>query len=320
MSKTFVSVGIICYNQAHFIEKAIVSVLNQKTDYSMELLICDDASEDNTSDIVNTYIEKSAIPINYLRLPDRNGPLANGHQFLKAAKGKYICWLDADDYWDFEYKVQMQIDFLESNPDYSGCFHDAKIISDIDTNNDISNQLNEQTHGRWKRYSQFNTYQPDFYPWDVLQRKIIPTASLIVRNRDLSSFFACYSNVNLSVSWALQLELIKNSKFKYFNQEWSVYYDHAKGFSKSFDLVTFKLNNINILSKLIDDEYYCHLKNNVYRAIANEYFFLLHSSEAQNRNKMEYLKYCKEYKKWIEKATKEEIESFKAIHKQKNKK
>lgn len=314
------SIGIISCNHAAFISKAILSVFEQKTSYTIELIICDDASDDNTAEVVHKLILKSPFKIVFLESKIRIGPLLNGLNFVQNAKGKYICWLDADDYWDFEHKIQTQIDFLESNPDYSGCFHDAKIISEIELDTEISVQLTEQTHGRWKRYSQFNTYQPDFYPWDVLQRRIIPTASLVVRNRDISSFFERYSDVNLSVSWALQLELIKNSKFKYFNQEWSVYYDHAKGFSKSFDLVTFKLNNINILSKLIDDEYYCHLKNNVYRAIANEYFFLLHSSEAQNRDKMEYLKYCNEYKKWVEKATKEEIESFKNIHKQKNKK
>lgn len=320
MGTPILTIGIISFNQAHFIERAILSVLNQKTDYSMELLVCDDASDDNTSDIVNTYLEKSAIPISYLRLPDRKGPLQNGKQFIDAAKGKYICWLDADDYWCFNEKIQKQLDFLESNPDYKGCFHDATIISDIEINEHTSEQLNVQTHGRWKRYSQFNNYQFEFYPWDVLQRKIIPTASLIVRNENLTAFFEKFSDINLSISWALQLELIKNSKFKYFNQEWSVYYDHAKGFSKSFDLVTFKLNNIKILSKLLDDEYYCSLKKDVSRAIANEYFFLLHSSEAQTRSLKEYSSYCKLYSKWAEKATKEEIDSFKAMHKQKNKK
>lgn len=312
------SIGIISCNQAEFIVKAINSVFEQKTSYVIELIICDDASDDATDKVVNEMMPKSPFKWVYLKNQNRIGPLLTGNNFAKNANGKYLCWLDADDFWCYEFKIQKQIDFLEANNEYKGCFHDAKIISDIQINENTSVQLSEQTHGYWKRYSQFNAYQPDFYPWDVLQRKIIPTASLIVRNVDLSSFFSRHNDINLSVSWALQLELIKNGKFKYFNEEWSVYFDHADGFSKSIDLVTFKLNNIKILSKLIDDDYYSFLKKDVYRAIVNEYFFLLHSSEAQKRGKKEYHSYCKEYSKWSEKATKEEIESFKTAHKLKN--
>lgn len=313
------SIGIISCNQAKFISKALLSVFEQKTSYNIELIICDDASDDNTIEIVNELLLKSPFKYSFIKSKIRTGPLINGLNLIKNANGKYVCWIDADDYWCYEEKIQKQLDFLELNPDFMGCFHDAKIISDIQINENTSEQLSEQTHGCWKRYSQFNTYQSDFFPWDVLQRKIIPTASLIVRNENLTAFFERFSDVNLSVSWALQLELIKNSKFKYFNEEWSVYYDHAKGFSKSFDLVTFKLNNIKILSLLLEDSYYKNLKKDVYRAIASEYFYLLHSSEAQKRNTKEYLSYCKAYSKWSEKATIAEVESFKAIHKQKNK-
>lgn len=314
------SIGIISCNHAAFISKAILSVFEQKTSYTIELIICDDASDDNIAEVVHKLILKSPFKTVFLESKIRTGPLLNGLNFVQNAKGKYICWLDADDYWCFNEKIQKQLDFLESNPDYKGCFHDAKIISDIEINENTLEQLNVQTHGRWKRYSQFNNYQFEFYPWDVLQRKIIPTASLIVRNENLTAFFEKFSDINLSVSWALQLELIKNSKFKYFNEEWSVYYDHAKGFSKSFDLVTFKLNNIKVLLKFLDDDYYRLLKKDVYRAIANEYFYLLHSSEAQKRSAKEYLSYCKAYSKWSEKATIAETDSFKAMHKQKNKK
>ncbi|MEI6346653.1 MAG: glycosyltransferase family 2 protein [Bacteroidota bacterium] len=318
MGTPILSIGIISYNQAEFIEKAINSVMAQQTQYPFELIICDDASEDNTDDIVNGLLRGVSFSTQYVRNKTRKGPLLNGKNFIKHASGKYLCWMDADDYWCYENKIQKQIDFLESNLDYNGCFHDAKIISDIEINEDLSEQLKEQTHGRWKSYSQFNTYQSDFYPWDVLQRKIIPTASLMIRNRDLNHFLEKHLDVNLSVSWALHLELIKNSKFKYFNELWSVYFDHAKGFSKSIDLVTFKLNNIQILFKLLDDAYYSALKKDVYRAIANEYYFLLHSAEAQKRSTKEYRDYCKAYTKWADKATKEDVERFKTTHKLKN--
>ncbi len=311
VSKPELSIGIITYNQGVFLKRTIDSVLEQQTTYSIEIIICDDASEDNTEAIVQIFQREHPKIIQYYKNNTRQGPLLNGKQLWSHAGGKYLCWIDADDYWCYYGKIQTQLDFLENNPEYAGCFHDAQILSDIDSEANIAEQLKIQTHGQWKSYSQFNTYSADFFPWDVLQRKIIPTASLVFRRKNFEAFFELFSNVGLSISWALHLEIIKNSKFKYFNEAWSVYFDHEKGFSKSVDLLTFKLNNIRILLKLLDDDYYKTIVKDVYKAIANEYFYLLHCSDSKRLSKKEYYSYCKAYKKWMEKAIEAEIISFK---------
>ena len=307
MNNPTVSIGIITCNQAQFLKRCIESVLEQEISFSCELIICDDASDDNSESIVSEYFNNSKMPLSYIKNTIRLGPLMNGKNFWENAKGKYLCWLDADDYWCFKKKLENQINFLNINADYNGCFHDAKIISDILLTEKTSSQLKVQTHAYWKYYSQFNKYTPDYYPWDALQRKIIPTASLIFRNNIKKEFFELFRENNLSVSWALHLEIIKNSKFKYFNEVWSVYTDHEKGFSKSIDLLTFKLNNINILLKILNDEYYNSIKKDVFKSIANEYFHLLYCNEARQTGKRQFNYWCKEYKFWTKKALKAEL-------------
>ncbi|NLN73737.1 MAG: glycosyltransferase family 2 protein [Bacteroidales bacterium] len=317
MSEIDISVGIICYNQANFVHKAIQSVLGQKTKYKLELIVCDDASTDNSIEVINDTLKNVKSPNKVLQNPQNMGPLATGTLFLKNANGKYICWIDADDYWIFDKKIETQVDFLENNKDYSACFHDSKIISTI-TDKELSDKaLFQKTHGKWKSYSQFNTYNEELFPWELINRKIIPTASLMVRNGDYLKILEKYKNLSLSISWALQLEFIKNSKFKYFNHAWSVYLDHKDGFSKKFDLVSFKLNNIKILELLLKDEYYQHFKKDIFRSISSEYFHLLHSHEAQVLSKKEYHNFLKKYRFWNKKAIAMEIESFKENFKQK---
>jgi len=47
---------------------------------------------------------------------------------LQAAKGKYIAYLEGDDYWTDNRKLQKQVDFSERHPDYSICFHQVRLI------------------------------------------------------------------------------------------------------------------------------------------------------------------------------------------------
>jgi len=311
MKSPDLTIGISTYNQASFIQRAIESVLAQKTSYEFEIIICDDASTDETESTIDIFTTKYPERIRFIKNKTRQGPLNNAKILFAEAKGRYCCWLDADDYWCYDKKIQTQIDFLENNLSYSACFHDAQIISSIDTDKNSQDQLQVQKHGHWKTYSQFNTYTTDFFPWDVLQRKIIPTASLVFRQVDMHLFFQHNNGINLSVSWALQLEIIKNTKFRYFNEIWSVYLDHAQGYSKSVDLLTFKLNNIEILTRLLEDNYYILIRKDVFKAIANEYFYLLHCNEAKQRSKKEYYSWCKSYEMWMKKAIKEDIKSFK---------
>lgn len=124
-----VSVSIITYNQADFIQKAIDGAINQEVDFRYEIIIGDDASTDGTREILKEYKEKYPDLIK-LHLHDEHweegipGRL-NNITNIRSAKGKYIAFCDGDDYWVSPNKLQKQTDFMEANPAYSFCFHDA---------------------------------------------------------------------------------------------------------------------------------------------------------------------------------------------------
>ena len=123
-----VSVSMVTYNHEKYIAKAIESVLVQKTNFKIELVIGEDCSKDNTRAICVDYKNKNPEIIN-LRLYNKNvGMATNAEENLKACKGKYIALLDGDDYWVDDYKLQKQVDALEKDPSLIGSFTNYSII------------------------------------------------------------------------------------------------------------------------------------------------------------------------------------------------
>lgn len=124
-----VSVVILTFNQAAFIGKTIESALNQTTNFDYEILVGDDFSTDGARDIIldyqNRYPGKVKAVLHSKNL-GQNG-LFNTIETLKLADGQYIAPLDGDDYWTDVNKLQKQVDFMDSHPDYSACFHNALI-------------------------------------------------------------------------------------------------------------------------------------------------------------------------------------------------
>ncbi len=113
-----VSILMITYNHEKFIGDAIRGVLMQLTDFSVELIIGEDCSTDNTRNIILEYVEKYPDIIRPL-LPESNlGMMKNFIKTMEAAKGKYIALCEGDDFWTDQYKLQKQVDFLDTNEEY----------------------------------------------------------------------------------------------------------------------------------------------------------------------------------------------------------
>jgi len=111
-NKPIVSVVIPAYNAERFIRRSLESVLRQ-TYENIEVLVSDDGSTDGTASVVKSYTDPR---VRYSYQPNRGqGPARNVG--IRQAKGEYIAFLDADDYYLPE-KITREVEFLQQHLEY----------------------------------------------------------------------------------------------------------------------------------------------------------------------------------------------------------
>lgn len=256
------SIVILTYNHEQYIEQTLKSIFNQKINFPLRIIVADDGSKDKTLEIVKAYKDQHPKVITLLEHVKNEGVLKNVFRIFPEIKSKYIALLDGDDYWSNEHKLQKQVDFLDQNEDYAACFHDAKIIHLEDANTVLFNSF--------EKYSEKYCYQTETYPWDLLNRLIIPTSSMLLRTTFIERENLNLISDNYSIAWKLSCLAIKRSKFYYFKEAWSIYRNHPKGISKKKE-VNFHLSHIKFLKSLLKDDLYHLFKYEVYNSIINEY-------------------------------------------------
>lgn len=281
-----VTVVIFAYNHELFIEKAIKSVISQNTDFELDIHILYTDSKDGTSLIIDELITSSP-NITKVTIGNSDSFITKTQELTREFSKRYIIFMDGDDYWTDNYKLQKQVDFLEQNAEYNGIFHDVSIINQLDEKSE-NEQLNY--YSQFKSYSQFNTYKSDYYPWDAVNRVVIPPGSLLFRTNKLKENLDNLALVDYSGGWMITLFILKNSKFKCINEQWSVYRNHNKGITKRKSHDLFILSNIKVLKKLLKDDYYNGIIWDVYKSISQEYHYLVTSTSIQSKKKkMKYL-------------------------------
>ncbi len=127
------SVVLITYNQERFIAQAIESVATQRTNFEYEVLVGDDCSTDRTREIITGFQD---------RYPDRIVPIFREHNLganrnleaaLERCRGEHVALLEGDDYWVSADKLQRQVDFLDSHPDYAISCHRVQMVDEMGT-------------------------------------------------------------------------------------------------------------------------------------------------------------------------------------------
>lgn len=128
-----ISCCCITYNQRNYIEQCLDGFLIQKTTFPFEIIIHDDCSTDGTTEVIKKYVEK--YPKLFVPLYEDENQYSKGvrgiylNYVFPYVKGQYIALCEGDDYWIDENKLQLQIDWLENNPDYVMCASDAVITN-----------------------------------------------------------------------------------------------------------------------------------------------------------------------------------------------
>lgn len=110
MKKDLVSIIIPVYNAEKYILDTIKCIQNQSYE-NWELILIDDCSTDGSKKIINSAIKKDKRIKYYIQMQN-GGPALARNRGIDIAKGKYVCFIDADDLWDND-KIEKQVKFMK---------------------------------------------------------------------------------------------------------------------------------------------------------------------------------------------------------------
>lgn len=149
-----VSIGIITYNQAAYIQQCIDSILMQSVDFEYEIVVGDDASTDGTQMILREYQNKYPNLFILILNESNEGISINYNNVLSKCGGEYVALCEGDDYWTNPLKLQTQVDFLDTHQDYGfvGTYNDL-LFPDKTIKNDSYDYLKKtDIEGDWELY------------------------------------------------------------------------------------------------------------------------------------------------------------------------
>lgn len=285
VSNPLVSVLVFSYNHERFIAEALESILNQKVNFSYEILVSNDGSFDNSLTIIEKYAQRYPEVIKLFHHGTNQGVKQRILDIFNVVHSKYLAILDGDDYWSNEYKLQNQIDFLEKNESYNGVFHDAKIIME-------DKQAEGKLFAHTRLYSQNYKYNEKVFSEDIIKRLILPSSSAVLRYQKEFKENLIWLDDNYSIDWKLACLAIKRSQFYFINEPWSVYRNHKNGMSKS-NKAAFHFSHISFLKKILEDEVLKEYSYEIYQTISNEYQILLEDKSLEFNRKKVFRQYLK---------------------------
>lgn len=132
MNDVLLSIYVPTFNHEKYITRALDSILMQKTRYSYEVLVGEDCSTDNTRSVLQEWerLHPDVFTIFYREQNMYKMPCNNGLDLKLRCKGKYIVCLEGDDFWTDPLKIEKQVSFLESHPDYYAVAHNCVVVGE----------------------------------------------------------------------------------------------------------------------------------------------------------------------------------------------
>lgn len=118
------------YNHGKFIERCLQGFLIQETNFPFEVFVHDDASTDESAEIIRRYAERYPLILKPVYESENQYSKQDGSFFRTTwqpviqSGHKYIALCVGDDYWTDPKKLQKQVEYMESHPGCAGCFHE----------------------------------------------------------------------------------------------------------------------------------------------------------------------------------------------------
>lgn len=216
-----VSIKCLVYNHGPYLRQCLDGFIMQKTNFDFEVIVHDDASTDNSADIIREYADKYPDIIKPIYETENQYSKKDGSltKIMNAAihpNAKYIASCEGDDYWIDSNKLQKQVDFLEYNQEYVMCSHKyysysqnkgemLSIIRPVNVEDSCSYSLMDLINGKWL-----------FHPLTVMYRR--------------SAFnITEYLKYKMSYDVILFYHILKSGKGYLFNDIMATYRIHDGG-------------------------------------------------------------------------------------------
>ncbi len=212
MTQPLVSICCLTYNHKNCIGKAIESFLMQKTDFPVEILIHDDASDDGTTLIIRKFQQENPEIVRLLIQPENL--FSKGKSLYEIytqivfpqAKGKYLAICEGDDYWTDPLKLQKQIDFMQNHPDYSISFHRVGFVGGAEVDFEEHNKFYSHLFGQKNGF----TFQ------DLIKENFIANCSVVYRN--CNSDFPDLFKTLAFPDWPIHLVFAQKGKIHFLDE------------------------------------------------------------------------------------------------------
>lgn len=282
-----VSVLIITYNQEAFIAQAINSVLMQEVDFDYEIVIGEDASTDRTREIVldfqRQYPDRIRVLLHNAVDSDCDRALGIGGKTnfinsLQACQGEYVALLDGDDYWTDVRKLQKQVDFLESHPDFAICCHNAMMFYEDGSKPPVN--LLPPDH------PEVSTIE------DLLFANVIPTCSTVFRRGLFDELPGWFFSLKLG-DWPIHIMNAQHGKIGYINEVMAAYRVHEGGVWSTWSPVSQGLELIKMLHHV--DAYLGFKYKKTIRAAQANWYWEIAQECYKHDDRIQGLSYAKKY-------------------------
>lgn len=185
--RPLVSICCTTYNHEQFIAECMNGFLMQETTFPVEVLIHDDASTDNSAQIIREYEARYPALIKAIYQQENQwskGIRPNPSYNFPRARGRFIAFCEGDDYWSSGAKLQRQVEILDENPQFKLCFHKVTVIN--------------EERPRSRKFSFPKDLMERPYSCEELAKKnIIPTCSVL----------ALYDGVTATPDWFYRLPM-----------------------------------------------------------------------------------------------------------------
>jgi len=260
-SKPLVSVVVPSYNHEKYVKETIVSILNQ-TYKNIEIIVIDDGSKDNSVNIIQDLSDEYGFTFIHRANKGLSATLNEG---IDLSKGKYFCVCASDDIF-LPIKIEKEVEFMESHPEYSMCHSNIMITDGIKTN----------------KVDRKRDHELGFE--DLLFANEIAAPSVMLR-KDVFDIVGCYDESLYVEDWDMWLRIANEGlRIGFIDDYLAIYRIHSTNISKNFDKVVEA--DEKILNKWNSHPLYEKALQNLYLGIFAGY------SLYDKKKALKYLKYA----------------------------